>query len=198
VSAPGNGRIFECRSRRLRRLARDVLGALPPLEGREIEVSVRPRLRVFRGVLISGAGFGEEVYAGSLMPARHMEVDSSLLDSPAEFARIFIHEIFHFVWLRAGNQRRRSYELVLESEWRSRARGELGWSAERRKRMLAPGDIRQRTRKWREYACESFCDTAAWAFSPVARHSEFTLKGRFRTARRAWLDAFLARPVLPL
>jgi hypothetical protein len=43
-----------------------------------------------------------------------------------------------------------------------------------------------RNRRWREYCCESFCDTAAWLYAGVARHEEFTLAAPLRAARRKW------------
>jgi hypothetical protein len=104
----------------------------------------------------------------------------------AEFPRVFVHELFHFAWLRAGNPLRRSFEDLLAAEWRVGTRGELGWSAELRKSRLAPRDVRLRTRRWREYCCESFCDTAAWLYSGIPRHEEFTLARRFHAARRAF------------
>jgi len=110
----------------------------------------------------------------------------------AEFPRIFVHELFHFVWLRAGNAKRRDWEAVLAGEIKARARGELGWSAEWRKQALDGRDAGTRTRRWREYCCESFCDTAAWLYSGTRRHAEFTLAARFRAARRAWFRKVLA------
>jgi len=65
-------------------------------------------------------------------------------------------------------------------------RGELGWSAEWRKSKLTPLDRRERTRKWREYCCESFCDTAAWLYAGVRTHAEFTLAAAGRAERREW------------
>src|ERR1035441_9078694 len=56
-----------------------------------------------------------------------------------------------------------------------RAGGELSVSAEWRKRALRAADIDGRTRRWREYCCESFCDTAAWLYSARELHEEFTL-----------------------
>ena len=105
---------------------------------------------------------------------------------PEDFARIFVHELFHFVWLRLGNTKRKSYERLLAGELRRRAGGELGWSAEWRKGKLARRDSMARTRRWREYCCESFCDTAAWLYAGVARHEEFTLAAPLRAARRKW------------
>ncbi len=122
------------------------------------------------------------VHAGSFLRQRRIVFDCS----GSEFTRILVHELFHFVWLRAGNRLRRSYEELLESEFGAGARGELGWSAEWRKRKLRPRDRELRPRRWREYCCESFCDAAAWLYSGVSRHGEFTLRPRFRRARAAW------------
>ena len=105
---------------------------------------------------------------------------------PEEFARIFVHELFHFAWLRLGNAKRRSYEQLVARELRRRVSGELGWSAEWRKSALTARDRRERTRKWREYCCESFCDTAAWIYAGVRKHAEFTLAAAGREGRREW------------
>jgi hypothetical protein len=101
-----------------------------------------------------------------------------------EFPRIFVHELFHFVWLRAGNPLRLAWEGRMRDEYRARARGELGWSAEWRRLALSKGDVAARSRRWREYCCESFCDTAAWLYAGVRRHGEFRLAARFRARRR--------------
>jgi hypothetical protein len=126
------------------------------------------------------------VHAGTFLRRREVVLDAALLRSPRELARILVHEIFHFVWVRLGNRTRRSYEDLLREEIRRGAKGELGWSAERRKRVLRRRDMEGRTRCWREYACESFCDTAAWLFGGARRHAEFTLPPGFRRRRRAW------------
>jgi hypothetical protein len=122
------------------------------------------------------------LHAGSFLRERRIVVHCTR----AEFPRIFVHELFHFAWIRLGNPARRAYETILAAECRAGARGELGWSAEWRKLTLRPLDVRARTRCWREYCCESFCDTAAWLYSGVAEHEEFTLARRFRPRRRAW------------
>jgi hypothetical protein len=113
-----------------------------------------------------------------------MVLDSALQANPAELERIFVHEIHHFAWVRAGNPLRRSYEEMVRGQMS--ARGELGWSAEGTKNGLAPGDCRRRTRRWREYVCESFCDTAAWVYSGRRSHPEWTLPRRHREARLRW------------
>lgn len=115
--------------------------------------------------------------------------DADLAASPREFDRIFVHELFHFVWFRLGNQRRWSFEALLRAELLSRARGEMGWSAEWRKRALQPGDADRRARRWREYVCESFCDTATWLYSGTHSHPEYTLALRFRERRSRWFAA---------
>jgi hypothetical protein len=163
---------------------RALLRRLPPLEGRPIRVETSPGLRDRRG----------PVHAGSFLRERRI----ALACSRAEFPRIFVHELFHFVWLRAGNPLRLSYEHLLRGEQSARARGELGWSAEWRRQALAPADSLRPTRRWREYCCESFCDTAAWLYSGVRHHPEFTLARRFYTRRRDWFQKALENRDLPV
>ncbi len=151
---------------------------IPPIAGRPIRLEIRRTLADRRGA----------VHAGAFLRERRIAFDAELAGDPKEFARIFVHEIFHFAWLRLGNARRWSYEALLREELLGRARGELGWSAEWRKRALEPADEERRTRRWREYVCESFCDTAAWMFSGVRRHAEYTLAPRFRERRRQWFE----------
>jgi hypothetical protein len=161
--------------------ARRLLDAIPPLEGDAI------RIRFVHD--LSGHG---PVHAGSLLRERRILLETTLARDSANFARIFVHELFHFAWLRLGNPGRRSYERLLSAEIAARAPGELGWSAEWRKDALTPSDRRGRTRRWREYACESFCDSAAWLYSGARRHPEFTLPLRFRAERRAWFKRSVA------
>jgi hypothetical protein len=149
---------------------------LPPIDGRPIRLEIRRGLTDRHGA----------VHAGAFIRERRIAFDAELAADPREFARIFVHEVFHFVWLRLGNPRRWSYEALLREEMRGRARGELGWSAEWRKRALSTQDAGRRTRRWREYVCESFCDTAAWMFAGVSAHREYTLASRFRERRRRW------------
>jgi hypothetical protein len=106
--------------------------------------------------------------------------------------------LFHFVWLRAGNPLRRSWEAILKAEHAAHARGELGWSAEWRKQALRTADSRARSRRWREYCCESFCDTAAWLYSGVRRHPEFTLGRRSCSRRRLWFETAFGDRELPV
>ena len=151
---------------------------LPRMDGDPIRLEIRRELSDRHGA----------AHAGAFIRERRIAFDAELASDPQEFARIFIHEIFHFVWLRLGNPRRWSYEELLREEMRGRARGELGWSAEWRKRAIASRDAGRRTRRWREYVCESFCDTAAWMFSGVPAHREYTLARRFCERRRQWFQ----------
>jgi len=80
---------------------------------------------------------------------------------------------------------------MLAVELASRARGELGWSAEWRKNKLARSDIRGRTPGWRRYVCESFCDTSAWLCAGLRLHDEFTLAAGPRRIRRRWFTEHL-------
>jgi len=108
-----------------------------------------------------------------------------------------MHELFHFVWARLGNATRRSWEELLQREFRLKSHGELGWSSEKMKLNLSPGDVAGRSRRWREYACESFCDSAGWFFAREP-HEEYTLAASFRHRRRLWLADLLARGPVPV
>ena len=160
------------------------LRRLPTLIGAPILIENTPGLRDRRGA----------VHAGSFLRERRIAFNCS----GAEFPRILVHELFHFVWLRAGNPMRQSWEALLKSELAARARGDLGWSAEWRKNALQTTDLGRRTRRWREYCCESFCDTAAWLYSGVRRHPEFTIAPRFRARRRNWFDQAVGNRQLPV
>ena len=174
--------VFPVRAWALR--AERVLRRLPPLDGAPVRIEAARGLRDRRG----------PIHAGAFPRGRRIAFDCS----PSEFPRIFVHELFHFVWLRLGNPARLSYEAMVRTECAARGAGELGWSAEWRKRALAPADIERRTRRWREYCCESFCDTAAWLYSGIGRHPEFTLAARPRARRRAWFAALMERGALSI
>jgi len=125
-----------------------------------------------------------------------MVLDAALKKQPRELRRILTHELFHFAWLRVGNPARRSYEDLIRREMRNRVKGELGWSAESAKMKLTRGDSLRRTRRWREYVCESFCDSGAWLLAGALRHREFTLPPAARRARRVWfVQTGLARQI---
>ncbi|HWQ54861.1 MAG TPA: hypothetical protein VN442_14335 [Bryobacteraceae bacterium] len=147
----------------------------PVLQGMPIELRFVRQLRDRRG----------EVHGGAFLRERRIAFDAELRRQPRELARIFVHELFHFAWVRLGNPRRRSWEELLAVEFARAARGELGWSAEWRKRELDARDRIARTLRWREYCCESFCDTAAWLFAEYD-HPEFTLAPRHREDRKCW------------
>ena len=120
-----------------------------------------------------------------------MVLDRALIATPPELERIIVHELFHFVWVRLSNRLRESWSELPRAELAVRARGELGWSAEWRKQRL-PKPPAASGRRWREYCCESFSDTAAWLYAAdvqqSADHEEFTLASRYRARRRAWFE----------
>jgi hypothetical protein len=157
---------------------------MPPLSGAPVRVDLVRGLRDRRG----------PVHAGSFLRERRIALDCTR----AEFPRIFVHEVAHFIWLRLGNAARFRYENVLRAEIAARARGELGWSAEWRKKALRAPDIDGRTRRWREYCCESFCDSAAWLYGGIEQHQEFTLGERGRRGRRTWFAETLGNRTLSI
>ena len=129
-----------------------------------------------------------KVDASAYLRERRVVLDAALTGS--EQRRVTVHELFHFVWWRLGNPTRWSWESLLAAE---RARGEAGWSAEWRKELLTTEDRRNRTRRWREYVCEAFCDSAAAIY---ADRGQVTLATRFLARRHSWFAATLeARPL---
>jgi hypothetical protein len=109
------GTVIAADSASLRLCGERCLRRLPPLTGAPIRIERVPGLRDRPG----------PVHAGSFLRERRIAFDCA----GAEFPRIFVHELFHFVWLRAGNPRRRSWESLLMAEIESQARGDLVWSA---------------------------------------------------------------------
>lgn len=148
---------------------------LPSLAGRPIRVELR-------------ASLGPH-HAATSIPRRLILLDSGVLLIRGEFERILIHEIFHFVWVRLSNKSRLDWEALLRTE---REKGELGWSAEWRKLKLTKSDRVTRSPSWKRYARESFCDSAAWLFSELKHHDEFTLPAQPRRARKAWFQKHFA------
>ena len=128
--------------------------------------------------------------AAASIPRRLILLDAGVLARRGEFERILVHELFHFAWVRLSNEKRWSWEQVLRDELTSRTAGELGWSAEWRKAKLGRSDARRRTARWRGYACESFCDTAAWLYAGLRAHDEFTLAASARRHRRTWFRKY--------
>jgi hypothetical protein len=139
---------------------------------------------------------GNCAHAATFIRRRLILLDPELKRNPREHRRILLHEQFHFVWVHFSNPLRRQWEILLESEWRARARGEAGWSAEWRKRKLSHDDVISRSRRWREYCCESFCDTGAWFLG--RDESEVTLGPRRLEARSRWFQENLPEPVLAI
>ena len=87
----------------LERRSRRVLAGLPALFGRPIRIQRVAGLRDRYG----------PVHGASYLRERRIAFDCTA----AEFPRIFVHELFHFVWLRGGKPRRGGrLKSVLRSE----------------------------------------------------------------------------------
>ena len=165
------------------------------IDGRPIRVCFRPALTASRGKLLSNARRGRPVHAASFIQKREIILESELRGTPQEMARIFIHELFHFAWVRLGNPTRASYEKLIRAEMKAHAQGELGWSAEQIKSGLEHAG---QGRPWRVYLCESFCDTAAFLYAGCHQHEEFTLAPKWRRKRAAWFHESFAGHVLSI
>jgi hypothetical protein len=129
---------------------------------------------------------GNPASAATFVRGRETILDPELQRHPRQHRRVLLHEYFHFAWVRLGNPRRAAWEAFLKVEWNAHARGEAGWSAEWRKQKLSERDVAERSRRWREYCCESFCDTGAFVIDAYSDRSEITLSAGRRRARVAW------------
>ena len=129
---------------------------------------------------------GTAVHAACFVRERKIVLHTELLAQPNVFRFILVHELFHFVWARLGNRRRAEFSALLRREHAARAPGELGESSSLKKECLEESDCRSNSRAWRDYVCESFCDTAAWLYSGRRRYAASTLAKRWRDCRACW------------
>jgi len=166
-----------------------------PLCGSPVVVDVLPELTACRGRLLSGEiERGYAVHAASFIRKRAIVLERELLQQKRLPRAILVHELFHFAWVRCGNDRRRNYGALLREELRRSARGELGESSETWKNSCLKDGRRglsTREQGWREYVCESFCDTAAWYFSAERQRLPVTLAQRWQTLRARWFEEWL-------
>jgi hypothetical protein len=147
-------------------------------------------LTAYRGrLLTANPDRGSPVHAATFLRGRRIVLEEELLANPALLRLILVHEILHFAWLRLGNVRRGEYLALLAAERAAGARGELGESADVAKEHVTENDCRSNSRAWRDYACESFCDTGAWLMAGITRHRWFRLAKRWRKQRAAWFQA---------
>ena len=149
---------------------------------------------------VPGRAF-RQTHAASFLPERYIVLHASLFRKRVELGRILYHELCHFLWPRLGNPRRALFAALLQKEIEQGMGGELGYSSEWRKEALLARKqtgVRIVPRKWREYACESFCDTGAYVLlgeERRGRHSEFTLNKKARNRRaRLWWRIVLGQP----
>jgi hypothetical protein len=141
--------------------------------------------------LLSRSHKGDAVYAGSFLRRRSIVLEQQMVKTPRVLERIFVHEVFHFVWSRLPRQLRESYDRLIREELKRSVKGELGWSAESMKLALTTEDIADGNRRWKDYLCESFCDTAGWMYGSASRYTEMTLDRRSRDLRRRWVEEHL-------
>lgn len=150
---------------------------LPELDGHPIDI------RYEKGLLDAA---GHPAHAATSIKHRVIVLDKELKSAGPERARVVVHELFHFVWVRLGNPLRRSWEELMCAEFAAQAGGDTGWSSEWRKRELTAADREKRNKWWREYCCESFCDTASLIFTGL--DDETTLAVRWLDKRRTWFE----------
>ena len=150
--------------------------------GLSLSVSFQPELTAHKGRLLSGSPEkGCPVYAASFVRKRKIVLTTDLLNDPPMLRLILIHEIFHFIWPRLSNAVRQEFSELLRAEVAVRARGELGESSGVKKQGRS-----RSAAAWKDYVCESFCDTAAWLFAGVGQHPSFRLAKAWRVRRALW------------
>jgi hypothetical protein len=140
-------------------------------------------LRAYRGKLEFGPGPGEEVFAASFLARREIVFDQTLLNHAPAFINIVAHEIYHFVWRRLPNPDRTAWASLL-----SREKAPLHTGLSSRLRFEAWRD-RKSDRRWKDYVCEAFCDSAAALTDPNSLISP---------QRRRWLGNLMKRRSLPV
>jgi hypothetical protein len=166
---------------------------LPELTGRPIHIRFESQLTAYKGKLLcEQPGRGTAVHAACFIRKREVVIDCELMRRPRMLRLIVIHELFHFVWTRLGNRGRTEFAQLLAGEYMYRARGELGDSAAVKKSSLEPRDCLTNSRRWRDYVCESFCDTAAWRYSGLKKKGASTLASRWRQRRELWFNSKFA------
>ena len=163
---------------------------LPKLAGFAIFVCDAARLTACRGKLFSGdPKRGSPVYAATFVRERKIVLDTDLLRRPRLLRLIFLHELFHFVWVRLGNRKRHEFAAMLRRELENCARGEMGESSGVQKERVLNQGSGCSSQVWRDYACEAFCDTAAWLFAGKPRLPVGALTRPWRERRERWLLA---------
>ena len=98
-SQTANKELFRFRGLARRRFSTDAATACET----RIHVSFRPHLTAYRGKLLSKSPKGDAVYAGSFLRKRKIVLDEQMLRTPRVLERIFVHEVFHFVWSKLGS-----------------------------------------------------------------------------------------------
>jgi hypothetical protein len=177
---------------RCRKLLFTTWTGLPLKPGLPVQVAFWPELTAHRGNLLSRADRGTPVYAATFIRRRQIVLDTSLLEDAAALRFIFVHELFHFVWVRLGNRMRDEYSQLLLRETARNGRGELGESSLVKKAELRRhGESSPSSALWRDYICESFCDSAAYIFTGAPVHAGLKLATRWTAIRRDWFEGNL-------
>ncbi|MBV9676877.1 MAG: hypothetical protein JO185_11120 [Acidobacteriaceae bacterium] len=165
-----------------------VFAGLSLMFGNPIYFDLRRSLTAHRGKLLFGAGTGTPVHAAAFIRQRTVVLETGLLSEAERLRLVLIHEVFHFVWVRLNNCQRRDFADLLIDEMRGRARGEMGESSGLKKQLVQDrASLGLSSRLWRDYVCESFCDSAAALYSGVAANEHFTLAERWAKRRYQWL-----------
>ncbi len=165
-----------------RELVAGIIAELPFHAVAPIELETSPELTVRLGLLLVSEAKGTPVHAATFLRDRRIVIETKLLSDCSALRFVLVHELLHFGWLRLGNTLRSQFASLLHREVQSRAAGELGDSSsiakERWKVRPASPHL------WKNYVCESFCDTGASLYSAAPREAQ--LAPRWMQRREHW------------
>ncbi len=140
-------------------------------------------MRAHRGQLVFGEGPGQPLQGASFLAERRIVLDEALLGHAPDLVNIFAHEVYHFVWRRLSNEERKSFADLLAGEKTPLHAGHSSRTRYEAWREKAT------ERRWRDYVCEAFCDTAAGLTNPNTLIS---------AQRRRWFGNLIKKKKLPV
>jgi hypothetical protein len=186
---PGFLKITRTADARTRKRLLTTWTGLPIEPAAAVQVAFLPRLTDYRGKLLSGDHRGTPIYAAAFVRERRIVLETDLVKTPDALRFIFVHELFHLAWLRLGNGRREAFRKLLVNEIAANVRGELGESSTVKKgQWMACPEFSVRAPNWRDYTCESFCDSAASFYAAGRVPSGYKIGKAWTAIRRDWFD----------
>ena len=165
-----------------RELVTGIIAEFPFHAVAPIQMEISPELSVQGRLLLVSEAKGTPVHAATFLRDRRIVIETQLLSDYSALRFVLAHELLHFSWLRLGNTLRSQFAGLLQREVQSRAAGELGDSSSVAKERwkLRPAS----SQLWKNYVCESFCDTGAALYFAAPKAAQLAL--RWLQRREHW------------